>query len=470
MRRLLALTAAALSLAGCISLDPAYHRPVEPTPAAFPSGPAYPPRPPAIVPVVGWRDFFADPRLKAVIDRALTDNRDLRLAMANIAAARAQVGVERSALLPHLGAQAGATFGEFPGGTINTGGGGRGTGSFHEHQYTAGLASSWQIDLFGRIQSLTRAAQDQYFATREARDLAQINIVYAVAGDWLTLAADRARLVVANETAVSGAATVALTRQRFEGGIASALDVAQAQTIFNQAQYDVGVLVTRVAQDKNALDLAVGAPVAEGLLPQGLGEPVVVLGRLPAGLDSRMLLGRPDVLQAEDQLRATHADIGAARAAFFPSLSLTGSGGFTSTALSALFSGPAATWTFIPQIVAPIFEGGLNRANLRYARAQREAAVATYEKTIQTAFREVADALAGRGTIDARLAAQHRLVEAAAQYYRLADARYRAGTDTYLNTLVAQRTLYVARLTLVQAQFDQEDNMVTLYAVLGGGL
>nr|MDQ2860801.1 efflux transporter outer membrane subunit [Pseudomonadota bacterium] len=446
----------------------------QPTPAAFPTGPAYAPPGGAVQPVVGWRDFFSDPKLKTVIDEALANNRDLRIAMADVAAARAQYQIQRSNLYPHLNAQAGATFGQFPSGSTFGGGGGgtsRGASPFTEHQYNVGLGvSAFELDLFGKLRNLSRAAQDQYFATREARDLAQIILIDEVAGDYITLASDRSLLEIAEDTVINGGKTLDLTRARFGGGIASQLDVSQAQTIVEQARFDVARLTTQVAQDRNALELLVGAPVTDDLLPTRIGVPVVVLSRLPAGLSSAVLLRRPDVLQAEDQLRGANANIGAARAAFFPAISLTGSGGLTSTALSTLFRGAAATWTFAPSITQPIFDFGANRGNLNLAKAQRDLAVATYEKAVQTAFREVADALAQRGTIDTQLAAQRALVAAAQDSLTLANARYQAGADTYLNALIAQRTYYAAQQTLVTTELTQATNLVTLYTALGGGL
>jgi len=480
-RRAVTAAIAALALAGCIDLAPRYHRPAEPTPAVFPTGPAYAPPSAAVQPVVGWRDFFSDAKLKTVIDEALANNRDLRIAVANIAAARAQYQVQRSNLFPHLNANAGAVFGQFPAGSSSGFGGGTGTGGgtvpsgaaspFTEHQYNIGLGvSAFELDLFGRLRDLSKAAQEAYFATREGRDAAQITLIGEVAADYVTLASDRSLLKIAEDTVASGGKTLDLTRARFGGGIASALDVAQAQTVVQQARFDVARLTTQVAQDRNALELVVGAPVADALLPDEIGAPVVVLSRLPAGLTSAVLLRRPDVLQAEDQLRGANANIGAARAAFFPTISLTGSGGLTSTALSTLFRGAAATWTFAPSITQPIFDFGANRGNLNLAKAQRDLAVATYEKAVQTAFREVADALAQRGTIDAELAAQRALVAAALDSLTLANARYQAGADTYLNALIAQRTYYAAQQTLVTTELTQATNLVTLYTALGGGL
>jgi multidrug efflux system outer membrane protein len=467
--RPLALLGAAIALTACIDLAPRYHRPQAPVPTAFPVGGAYPPAA-ATAPVVGWRDLFVDPKLKAIIDEALANNRDLRIAVANIADARGQYQVQRSDLLPKLNANLGGAFGQTPASVV-AGSAAAGAGEVNERVFDANLAvSAYQLDLFGKVRNLTKAALDQYFATREARDAAQITLIAQVAADDLTLGSDRALLAIARDTQASGQVTLTLTQARFSGGIASQLDVSQAQTVVEQARSDVARLTTQVAQDRNALDLVVGAPVAEDLLPGGIDDPGIAVSRLPAGLPSTVLLERPDVAQAEDQLKAANANIGAARAAFFPSLSLTGSGGFASLALSGLFRGASAAWSFAPTLSAPIFDAGANRGNLRVAKAQRDAAVASYEKAIQTAFREVADALARRGTIEEQLAAQQALVAASADAYRLSYARYEAGADTYLNALIAQRTLYVARQSLVATQLARADNLVTLYTAFGGGV
>ncbi len=451
-------------LSGCVDLAPAYQRPQAPTRGGFPTGPAYAPvtQP---KPVVGWRDFFADPKLKTVIEQALANNRDLRIAVADIAAARAQYHVQRAGLFPTLGAQASATYARTPAEVAGT------SSAVNERLYslTAG-ASAYQFDLFGKVRSLTRAAQEQYFATREARDAAQITLVSEVAADYLTYGSDRALLQIAQDTLASSSESLSVIRRRVADGIGSQLDISQAQTTVQQARFDVARLTTQTAQDRNALELVIGAPVAEDLLPAGLGEPVVVLDRLPEAVSSAVLLQRPDVLQAEDQLRAANADIGAARAAFFPNIALTGSGGVTSLALSTLFKGAAGTWTFAPTVSQTLFDAGASRGNLAYAKAQRDVGLATYEKAIQTAFREVADALAERGTIDEQLAAQQGLTDAAADSLRLSTARYERGSDTYLNVLVAQRTLYAAQQSLVATQLAKQSNLVTLYAVLGGGL
>jgi multidrug efflux system outer membrane protein len=463
------VTASAV-LAGCIDMAPRYQRPALPTPDTFPSGPAYAPGGAEVQPVVGWRDFFADPRLKSVIGQALANNRDLRAAVANIAAARAQYQVQRADLFPHLNASVAATLAQEPASVV-TGVPVPGQGEIDIHQYSIGAGvSAYELDLFGKLRNLSRAALDQYFATRDARDAAQISLVGEVAAAYLTLASDRSLLMIAQETVASGERTVELTQSRHTVGVASGLDVAQAQTIVEQARFDVQRLTTQVAQDRNALDLLVGAPVADDLLPTALGDPVVVLSRLPTGLTSSVLLRRPDVLQAENQLKASDADIGAARAAFFPSITLTGSGGLISNSLSTLFKGAAATWTFAPAISQPIFDAGVNSGNLALAKAQRDLAIDTYEKAVQTAFREVADALAQRGTIEGELKAQQRLVAANQTSMRLANARYAQGADTFLNALIAQRAYYAAQQTLVSTQQTEATNLVILYTALGGGL
>ena len=472
MRRLaLVAPLAATLLTGCIDLAPAYHRPPQPTPASFPTGPAYPAPPAADQPVVGWREFFSDPKLKTVIEQALANNRDLRVAVANIAAARAQYHVQRAALFPTISAQAAATLAQEPASVVAGGAVPGFTGAFDEHVYslTAGT-SAYELDLFGKIRDLTRAQQDRYFATQAARDATQISLVSEVAADYLTIGADRALLGIAQDTLKSGAQSLAVTEQRLKAGVATGLDVSEAQTLVQQARFDVARLTTLVAQDRNALDLVVGAPVTDDLLPTGVGDATVVLERLPAAVNSGVLLERPDVLEAEDQLRAANANIGAARAAFFPDIELTGSGGLTSLALSALFQGASGTWAFAPTITQTLFDAGANRGNLELAKAQRDAGVATYEKAIQTAFREVADALAQRGTIDEELAAQQALTDASDNALRLSSARYQRGSDTYLNVLIAQRTLYAARQTLVASELAKQTNLVALYSALGGGL
>jgi multidrug efflux system outer membrane protein len=469
--RLTAIVAMAALLTGCIDLAPKYRQPVQPTPAAFPSGPAYAVAN-GVEPVVAWRAFFLDPKLRALVDEALANNRDLRIAVANILTARGEYQVQRSDQFPKLNAQASATYGQYPTGvptstsSVATGS----SGVYNERLYSVGAGvSAFQLDLFGKQRNLTRQAFEQYLSTRAARDAAQITLISEVATDALTLGSDRALLAVSKQAVVNGDATLSITRARFQGGVASELDVFQAATFADQARSDVARLTTQVAQDRNALELVVGAPVPDADLPESVDDPGVAIANLPAGLPSSVLLARPDVVQAEDVLKGADADIGAARANFFPDISLTGSGGVTSLALSTLFRSAAETWTFVPTISQPIFDFGQNKGNLNVAKGQRDADLAQYEKTVQTAFREVADALARRGTIDAQLAAERALSAAAAGNLKLSAARYESGADTYLNELVAQRTLYSAQQSLIATRLILATNLVTLYTALGGG-
>lgn len=466
MRLAITLAAlAALGLAGC-TFDPAYQRPAPPVPAAWPQGPSY------AAPVAGpaaetlaWRSFFRDPKLQDVIAQALANNRDLRVAVGNIEAARASFQVQRAELLPNVSASAGYTKERLPAAQTGLGFG------YSTGIYSASLGlSAWEIDLFGRLRSLTRAAQEQYLASEEARRAVQTSLISQVASDWLALAADRDLLRIAQDTLKSQQASLDLTQARFDHGEASMVEVSQAQTTVQQARADVAQFTTQTAQDKNALDLVVGATVAESQLPDGLPPTAAMLTELPAGTSSVVLLQRPDVLQAEHQLKASNAQIGAARSAFFPTISLTGAAGLASPALGQLFSGASHSWSYSPTATLPIFAGGANVANLRGARAQHDIAVAQYEKAIQTAFSEVADALARRGTIAEQIDAERQNEAAASTAFQLENARYVRGSETYLNVLIAQRALYNARQALVSAQLVELTNAVSLYRALGGGV
>jgi multidrug efflux system outer membrane protein len=450
-------------LAGC-TLDPAYQRPAAPVPSAFPQGSSFPPA--AAAPAaasVAWRSVFADPDLQATIDQALAQNRDLRAAVANIQVANAQVATQRSALFPAINASAGESYQQTPN-TFIPGG-----GSFDIREYSATLGfSSWELDLFGRTRSLTRAAYDQYLAAEDNRRAVQTSLIAQVATQWFTYAADRDLLAVAQQTLASQQASLDLVRARFNGGVASELDLRQAETTVQQARSDVANFTTVLAQAKNALDLLVGAPVDPARLPKALRIDGSVHD-VQAGLSSDVLLARPDVLQAEHQLQAANADIGAARAAFFPQIGLTGQVGQESSALQTLFDSASRTWLFAPSVSVPIFAGGRNVAGLKSAKAQRDQAVAQYEKAIQSAFRDVADALARQGTIDEQLSAQRALSTAADQALSLTTARYERGVDPYLNVLVAQRAAYSARQTLISTGLTRLTNAVSLYRALGGG-
>jgi multidrug efflux system outer membrane protein len=337
-------------------------------------------------------------------------------------------------------------------------------------QYTAGLGiSAFELDFFGKVKNLSEAALQQYLATEEARRSQQISLVAEVANAWLTLAADQERLRLAQDTLKSQQISYELSKRRFEAGATSGLDMYEAQSSVEAARNEMAVYTAQVAQDRNALTLLVGGAVPDALLPQGELDAVTQTASLPEGLPSDVLRRRPDVLQAERTLRAANANIGAARAAFFPSISLTATAGSASGDLAGLFKGGSAAWSFVPQIRLPIFDGGVNRANLTIAKVDRDIALARYDKAIQSAFRDVADALAQRGTLDERLASQQALADASDKSFRIHEARYQKGAESYLNALVSQRALYAARQSLITARLAKAGNSVTLYKVLGGG-
>ncbi len=466
---LLVLLAGAVGLAGCVDLAPKYARPPAPIPADLPAGGVYPPAAATERPAPAWRDFFSDPKLLRLIDLALRENRDLRAAAAQIVQARARYQVQRADFYPTVVAHAGPSFLSEPNG-VATGVNGVG-GSFEQSLYsvTGGIAS-YELDLFGKIRDLTRAARDQYLASRAGRDALQITVVAGVANQYLALSADKALIAVARQTLSSGEESVAVTGRRFNSGIDDELALSQAETVVQQASYDIERLSSQLAQDRNALDLLVGAHVGDELMPAGRLGDVAVLEQIPQAISSTVLLARPDVVQAEDQLKAASANIGAARAAFFPVITLTASGGLESLALADLFKASSETWTVGPGISQTLFDGGANRGNLLLARSQRDQAVAVYEKAVQSGFRDVADALALRGTIERQLTAQRRLVAAAQTAEQIARNRYDSGADSYLNLLIAQRSLFAAQQTLVDVRLLRAQNVVSLYAALGGGL
>ncbi len=459
--------AALLGLGGC-TMAPRYVRPEPPVPAGWPSGPAYQAqqenRSARQVAEFPWQEFFVDQQLQKLIGMALTNNRDLRIAALNIERSRAQYRIQRAELLPQLDATGAGTLQRVPE-TISS------TGQSEEtHQYSVGLGvSSYELDLSGRVQSLKDQALEQYLATEQARRTVQISLVAEVVTSYLNLAADRERLHLARETLTAQQATQQLMQRRFEVGASSELDLRQAQTRLDAARVDVARYTTLVAQDENALNLVVGTAAPAELLPQALSETLTAVQDIAPGLPSEVLLRRPDVLAAENLLKGYNANIGAARAAFFPRITLTGSVGVGSDELSGLFTDGSGAWAFAPKIVLPIFHGGSLWASLRVSEADRDIAVARYEKTIQTAFREVADALARRGTIDEQLAARQSLTGALATSHRLSRVRYEKGVDSYLAVLDAQRSLYGAQQELIATRLTRLLNLVTLYKVLGGG-
>lgn len=457
-----------LVLSGCASMAPEYARPEAPVPAKWPSGPAYKENNAVqgnqSADEIKWQDFFADKKLQQLITLALENNRDLRIAALNIERSQALYRIQRADLFPTVNATGNGTEERVPAVLSTTG------QTVTGHVYSVSLGfSAYEIDFFGRVRSLKDQALEEFFATEEARRSVQISLVAEVASDYLTLAADKEHLKIAQGTFESQQASYNLINRRFEAGVSSELDVRQAQTSVDSARVDIASFTSQVAQDENALALVIGSPVPNDLLPSGLGT-ITALKELSAGLPSDVLQRRPDIVQAEHLLKAANANIGAARAAFFPSITLTTSIGAASAQLSELFKGGAATaWSFAPQITLPIFDAGRNRANLKVTEVDREIFLSQYEKAIQGAFSEVSDALAQHGTLGDQMEAQQSLTDATAQSYNLSEALYLNGIANYLNVLDSQRSLYSAQQGLITVRLSRLINAVTLYKVLGGG-
>ena len=466
MKTNILLLLAEIAICGGCALAPKYTRPEAPVPADWPVGAAYEetqaaagaPTPSNLT----WREFFPDEKLQQVIETALDNNRDLRVAALNVEMARALYGIQRDELFPTVSATAG-------------GGKQRSSTDLTPHgeprtteQYSVNLGVlSWEIDFFGRIRSLKDAALETYLATEQARRSAQILLISSVADAYLALAADREGLALAEDTFQTQKASYELVRQQYEVGIATELDLRRAQTPMDAARIDIARYTQLVAQDGNALNLLVGSPVPSKLLPAELGR-VSPLKEISPGTSSEVLLRRPDVLQAEGMLKAANADIGAARAAFFPRISLTTTLGTASDELSGLFKSGTGTWSYAPQIVMPIFDARTWSAH-KASKVQKRIAVAQYEKAIQNAFREVADVLAVRATVDEQITAQQSIVNALADTHRLSTSRFEKGIDSYLGVLDAQRALFAARQALISLHLAKLGSQVRLYAVLGGG-
>ena len=465
--RSLALSAMASAvLAGCVNLAPEYTAPASPVPQALPSSGVEAPTPID----VGWRSFFVEPRLRGTIELALANNRDLRVAALNIERARAQYGIARAGLFPTVEAGASGSRSRTPG-SLSTSGEAR-IGS----QYSADLGlTSYEIDLFGRVRNLGESALQSYFQTEETRRSTQISLIASVATAWLQLAADEQRLLLARNTLESQRKSFDLVERSHRLGAQSGLALAQARSTVDAARADAAAFDSQVEQDRNALALLVGAMPPADLLPAApasdTAAPATAAQLLvpPPDLPSSVLQRRPDVRAAEHALRASNADIGAARAAFFPRIALTASAGTASSTLSGLFAGGSKAWSFAPSISVPIFDGGANRANLRVAEAQQKIQIATYEKTVQTAFREVADALAERRTLAERLDAQRSLLDATSRSFELSQSLFRSGASSYLDVLDAQRAFYAAQQTLIGLQLTEQTNRLTIYKTLGGG-
>jgi multidrug efflux system outer membrane protein len=463
MSKLISLLAsAAVLLAGC-SLIPEYTRPEPPIQSQWPTGTAYEKAytagsAPADLP---WRSYFTDPHLQALIETGLQNNRDLRTAALNVERARALYRVQQTELLPAVDASGQMLRGRVPG-TLN-----EDDRSHTLKLYRADVGAIWEIDFFGRISSLTESALQQFLATEQARRSAQILLISEIANAYLKLAADRDSLALSKSTLETQQAAYNLIKLRFETGVVPELDLRQSQTRVDSARVDVVRFTEQVARDENAMDLLIGAAYDRALLPDGL-EAVTLLPDLSPGMPSEVLLRRPDVLEAESLLKAANANIGAARAAFFPNITLTGAVGTASGDLTHLFKSGSFGWNFTPRITLPIF-APRTWAELRVSKVDRELAVTNYDRTIQAAFRDVADALARYGTIDGQVQAQESLVDATRATYRLSTARYDKGIDIYLNVLDAQRSMYAAELELIATRFLKFNNQVNLYAALGGG-
>lgn len=460
MRKLACIFLAA-ALAACSTMEPAYQRPAAPVPADFPEGAAYKEGSTINSPSaaeIGWRNFLLDPRLQRLVEIALQNNRDLRVAALNVQAAQAQYRIQRSALLPSVAGFADRSASRTP---TNT--------NPEQRSWAAGVSAGWAIDFFGRLRSLNDAALQQYFATAEARRAAEILLVSQVADQYLAMLALDEQLKVTRQTLDTAQASYKIVKLQFDTGTANELTLQQAQSVVEQASANLAAQTRAYAQAENALVVLLGQPLPADLPPVvALGDERI-LADIPAWLPSDLLERRPDILEAEALLRSENANIGAARAAFFPSISLTASLGTESAALSGLFGAGSLAWSFLPAITVPIFEGGALRANLDLATIRKDIGVAQYEKAIQTAFREVADGLAGRGTYDDQLTAQQRYTATQQRSLDLAWFRYRNGVDDYLQVLTAQTGLYSAQQTLVATRLQRLTNLVDLYRALGGG-
>ncbi|KND61364.1 RND efflux system, outer membrane lipoprotein CmeC [Candidatus Burkholderia verschuerenii] len=474
LKHSLIAAAVAVLATGC-TFEPKYEWPAAPVTQDFPASGVYATQPDAnssasngrtasgqAAPDIGWRDFFADPRLKEIVSLALKNNRDLRVSVLNVQAAQAQYRITRAGLFPTIDAQASQSKQRTP----------RDLSFFNQtisNTYSVGLNASWEIDFFGRIQSLKDQALAQYLSTAQSRKAAEISLVSSVADQYLTMLAYDDQLTVTQNTLKTAQESYRITKLQYDNGTGSELDLRQAEGVVEQAQANLQSQARLRAQSENALVLLVGEPLPEDL-PKGMPlDTQNLLSDIPAGLPSDLLTRRPDIAAAEQTLLAANANIGAARAAFFPKVSLTGSFGTLSPTLGGLFKPGSAAWSFAPTIDLPIFEGGQNVANLDLANIQKRVEIANYEKAIQTAFREVADGLAARGTYDQQIQSLERFVNSQSRRLSLSDLRYRNGVDSYLTVLTAQTDLYSAQQLLITARLNRLTNLVDLYQYLGGG-
>lgn len=464
-RTLILILTLTVGLSGC-TMIPKYKRPEAPIPGQWPNGAAYPVTKPGTGTLeatqLKWQEFFTDPKLQKVIEMALHNNRDLRLAALNVERARALYGISRADLLPIVDAGVGGNQQQVSADIV----GPMVKRTSKNYDVNLGIAA-WEVDFFGRIRSLEKQALEEYLNTEEARRSAQISLVSSVAEAYLALAANRENLALAESTLQSQTSSYNMVKRQYALGVANGLDLHRAQTPVEIARRDIARYTEFVAQSQNALNLLAGSPVPEDLLPFDLAG-VSPTKDISTGLSSEVLLRRPDIMAAEHRLKGAYANIGAARAAFFPQISLTTTLGTASNELSGLFKAGTSTWLYGAQATMPIFDARTWFA-YRVSKADREIALTQYEKAIQTAFREVADALAVRGTVGQQVAAQESLVDALAETYRLSNFRYTRGIDSYLGVLVAQRELFAAQQVFVLLRQEKFANRVRLYAVLGGG-
>ena len=404
-----------------------------------------------------WEDFVQNDTLKKVVDLAIKNNRDLKIALLNIQSARATYRVTKADSFPSVNANGDVSHAR----AINSS-----NGTTTSHNYSANISASYEIDLFGKIQSLNESALQSYLSTQFAANTIKVSLIAETINAWLTLATHNEQLKLSTQTVENLQKAYELTQKKFAAGVISQADVLDASASLKEAQINVILYNTMIKQDKNALELLIAQPLNDELLPKEYENCLMIV---KAGISSKVLLTRPDIMEAEHNLKAKNANIGAARAAFFPSISLTANTGIASKSLSSLFDGGAqSVWSFSPNITLPIFNGGQNSANLDYTYAQRDIALNQYEKTIQTAFKEVNDSLATRATINEQINKQRELVDAVSKSYDLSLGAYKVGTGSYLNVLISQRTLYSAQQNLINKYQEDLTNRVSLYKTLGG--
>jgi len=448
--------------AGGCSLAPKYVQPQPPLPAEWTTGGAGTSTPGATA--QDWRQVITDEPMKRLVELALANNRDLRVAALKIEKAQAQYQIQRADLLPKIDATAGANLSRTAAKLSSTG------KPVTSHAYSVGLGfSSFELDLFGRIQSLKDEALENFLATEASKKSVELSLVAEVATAYLKLAADREQLALAQEILETELASYEIVKYRFDYGVANELELSQAQTTVDTARVSVASYSAQVTADENTLSVLVGMPLTAELLPAKSLADVAPLSQVPAGLPSEVLTRRPDVLAAEHQLKAANADIGAARARYFPSIGITANYGFGSNEINDLFKAASGMWAFSPQLTLPIFHTGAIRAGVKASEAERDIMVATYEKTVQTAFKEVSDALAQGASLAAQVEAQASLTQATGKSYELSTLRYENGVDSYLTKLDSQRSFASARQGLISTRLTRLANTLTLYKALGGG-